>query len=121
MSPLRRRAVLALPLAVGFAPRRGRAHAVLVASDPPQGGRVMAGRVEMVLRFNSRIDRARSRVDVMTAHGERHALTIAPGGSEDTIRVVFIAPAGANAVRWQVLASDGHITRGEISFIADRP
>jgi len=97
------------------------AHAVLVSSEPAAGAKVLAGKVTFTLRFNSRIDRSRSRVDLLGANGEHHALTIYPGGSEDTVQVTLIAAPGGNTLRWQVLATDGHITRGEVAFVAERP
>jgi len=127
---LGRRTLLAAPLVTPFVaqsatlfvalltPRAVRAHAVLVGSEPAAGSTVPAGAVTFALRFNSRIDHARSRVELLGANGERPVLTIAPGGPPDTVSVTMIAAAGTNTIRWQVLAVDGHITRGEVVFYA---
>lgn len=118
---LPRRLLPFLTFAALLAPGMAGAHAVLIASEPAANSTVVAGQVTFTLRFNSRIDRNRSRVDLIGANGERPNLTIQPGGPEDTLQVAMIAPPGTNALRWQVLATDGHITRGEVVFIAVRP
>jgi len=124
VSSIRRRGILLALLGatlVFTGSRPAAAHAVLVSSEPAAGAKVVAGKVTFTLRFNSRIDRSRSRVDLLGANGEHHALTIYPGGSEDTVQVTLIATPGGNTLRWQVLATDGHITRGEVAFVAERP
>src|SRR5580658_5275612 len=62
--PLRRRGLLAamLVLVSGLAPTLVWAHAILEDSQPPAGGSVPAGKVMLRLRYNSRIDRGRSRL-----------------------------------------------------------
>ena len=123
MTQIQRRLIVFMPLVaplVALAPHPAEAHAVLVASDPPPGSSVPMGYVTFTLKFNSKIDRNRSRCDLIGPNGERPNLTIAPGGPDDTIQVSFIASAGPNIIRWQVLAFDGHITRGEVQFTALR-
>ena len=101
-------------------PRPAAAHAVLLSSQPAAGSSVTAGSVAFSLRFNSRIDRNRSRAELIGANGERRVLTISPGGPDDTLEVTMIVPPGPNVLRWQVLAFDGHVTRGEVQFTAVR-
>ena len=115
--PTRRQFLLA-PIAVSLIPASAQAHAVLVASEPAANATVVAGALTFVLRFNSRIDKSRSRADLVGANGERPVLTISPAGPDDTLQIPLIAPPGGNTLRWQVLATDGHITRGEVPFIA---
>jgi len=119
MTQITRRLILTAPFWT-LASRPAAAHAVLVSSDPPAGSTVPMGYVTFTLTFNSRIDRNRSRCDLIGANGERPNLTIAPGGPDETLQVSFIAPAGPNIIRYQVLAFDGHFTRGEIMFTASR-
>lgn len=115
-----RRQVLVVPFAVALGSAAAHAHAVLLSSEPPANGTVVPGAITFILRFNSRIDRARSRANLMGANGENVVLTISPAGPDDTLQIPLIAPPGANTLRWQVLATDGHITRGEVPFIAVR-
>ena len=117
-APLRR-ALLALPLLAGGA----RAHAIIRQSTPAPGGRVPAGPVALRLAFNSRLDHGRSQLGVAPVR-------LGGGGTADEVRVAIdsdspptelrgttaaLAP-GPWRVRWQVLALDGHITRGDITF-----
>lgn len=122
MTQTYRRAVLTAVLLAPFAalPRPAAAHAVMLSSEPAAGSTVQAGTVAFSLRFNSRIDRSRSRAELIGANGERRVLTISPGGPDDTLEVTMIVPPGPSILRWQVLAFDGHITRGEVQFTAVR-
>jgi methionine-rich copper-binding protein CopC len=118
MPKLHRRA---LPLLLLSAPVS--AHAIIRASEPAAGGRVPAGLVRLRLVFNSRLDHARSQLAVAPVR-------LGGGGTADEVRVALDpdAPAaeligttaplapGAWRIRWQVLALDGHITRGDIAF-----
>lgn len=69
------------------------------------------------LRFNSRIDHQRSRLILYLADGSARPLTQAMDVAPDVMvaKAVGLAP-GAYRLRWQVLAVDGHITRGDIPF-----
>jgi copper resistance protein C len=99
--------------------RRAAAHALVVASEPAAGAALDAGPARVWVRFNSRIDQARSR---LVLHGPEDAPIALP--VEDAADPVLLAaPAqgvarasGAWRLRWQVLALDGHITRGDVPF-----
>lgn len=71
------------------------------------------------LRFNSRIDRARS---LLTLHGPDNGQTplLLELSNDPTLleaRTDSVTWAsGTWRLRWQVLAVDGHITRGDIPF-----
>ena len=100
-------AVLGLPLPA-------LAHAILLEGMPAAGQSVAAGKIRVVLRFNSRIDAMRSRIALVEGNDTR-VLTIAAGATPDVLEAeVEVMPA--QVLRWQVLAIDGHITRGEIRF-----
>jgi methionine-rich copper-binding protein CopC len=101
---------------LALTPLPAAAHAVLVESAPPVGGTVAAGHVTFTLRYNSRIDRERS-VLLLTApdHGPAR-IPIAPEGEADSLAAGQDLAPGAYVLRWQVLAIDGHITRGDIPF-----
>jgi len=48
-------------------------------------------------------------------------LTIEPEGPPDVLSAAVDVTPGDYVVRWQVLAVDGHITRGDVPFTATGP
>ena len=92
------------------------AHAVLLDSQPALNGVVPEGEARIVLRFNSRIDPARSRLVLTRPDRTEVWLPIAPGTPADVLTATAPLTLGEHSVRWQVLAVDGHITRGEVPF-----
>lgn len=93
------------------------AHAVLVDSSPALKSSVSGPDVPLKLRFNVRIDAARSRLTLVDPDGTLQTIEIHGQDGPDTLAAEAkgLRP-GAYRLRWQVLASDGHITRGEIPF-----
>jgi len=111
------RIVIAALLGLVFAPACATAHAILMASIPPAGASVSAGKVDLSFRYNSRIDRARSRLTLTNPDHSQSVLKIMPDGPPDLLQAsVELNAPGAYVVRWQVLAIDGHITRGDVPF-----
>jgi methionine-rich copper-binding protein CopC len=93
------------------------AHAVLLESSPALKGSVAGPDVLIKLRFNVRIDAGRSRLTLVRPDGSTQPLEISKQSPADSLSAQATGlPRGAYILRWQVLASDGHITRGEISF-----
>jgi hypothetical protein len=93
------------------------AHAILVDSQPASGAIVPAGTVNMTFRYNSRIDRDRSRLTLTRPDQSQVVLPIVPAGAPNIIESdANLSTPGAYVVRWQVLAVDGHITRGDVPF-----
>lgn len=93
------------------------AHAILVQSQPPAGGSVPKGTVAMTFRYNSRIDHERSRLTITRPDHSQAVLPIGPDGGPSILETSADLPTpGAYVVRWQVLAIDGHITRGDVPF-----
>src|SRR5689334_139110 len=93
------------------------AHAVLLESTPALKSAVLGTDVPIKLRFNVRIDAVRSRLTLLRPDGSSQTLEISKETSADTLSTQATGLAvGAYRLRWQVLASDGHITRGEIPF-----
>jgi copper resistance protein C len=93
------------------------AHAILIDSAPASGGSVPAGKVDMTFRYNSRIDRDRSRLTLTKPDKSQVVLPIVPAGAPNVIECdATLTTPGAYVVRWQVLAIDGHITRGDVPF-----
>jgi len=113
---LRRAAVVAAML-VALGSIAADAHAIVVSSQPAANGVVHGKTVELVVRFNSRIDPVRSRLLLVRADGSSITLELGDTPSPDTLAATVgeLAP-GAYRLRWQVLATDGHITRGDIPF-----
>ena len=83
---------------------------------------VKAGPVDLRFRYNSRIDQGRSRL-TLTRPDHSHG-TIADrcrtGRPTSSTAHLTLTP-GAYIVRWQVLAVDGHITRGDVPFTVTAP
>ncbi len=107
---------------LGLLPRAALAHAVLLDSDPAPMGEVAAGRHLLRLRFNSRIDAARSRLSLVDPQGVVRVLAILKeGAAPDLLTAEAVLAPGAWELRWQVLAIDGHITRGLVPFSVKTP
>ncbi|MCW3474532.1 copper resistance CopC family protein [Limobrevibacterium gyesilva] len=113
-------AAVAVPVALGL-PAAARAHAILVESQPAIGGAVQAGPVAVSLRYNSRIDRARSRLTLNRPDKTQAVLPIGTDGPDDVLTTRAELSPGAYVLRWQVLAVDGHITRGDVPFTVAPP
>ncbi len=93
------------------------AHAVLKSSQPAIGQVVHGTILPVHLTFNSRIDAKRSRLILVDANGVELPLSLSEQPSPDTLQgEIKQLKTGSYVLRWQVLAVDGHITRGEIPF-----
>jgi len=92
-------------------------HAILKESSPAANSKVAGPDVPIVLKFNVRIDAARSKVQLMTPDNSMMDLKLEPQASKDTLtsKATGLKP-GAYKIAWQVLAPDGHITRGLVPF-----
>jgi methionine-rich copper-binding protein CopC len=97
------------------------AHAILMESAPAIGAKVSAGPLSVVLRYNSRIDSYRSRISLTLPDGSRVVLPIAPSSADDSLETITRVVPGAYVLHWQVLAIDGHITRGDVPFSVGGP
>ena len=101
---------------------RAWAHAVIVESTPAVNGVVTGPVLEIKLKFNSRIDGNRSKVRLMAPDSTSRAVTLSQQTSPDllTAKIPNLTP-GKYQLHWQVLASDGHITQGDIPFSVVNP
>jgi hypothetical protein len=107
-------------VALVVAPKLAFAHAVLVASTPAANTTVKGPEIAIHLKFNSRIDGERSRLYLVNSSGKSQMLTLTPQDAPDTLGAKSMKlNAGAYTIRWQALAADGHITRGEIPFTVE--
>lgn len=114
--PVTRWAIAASVALPTLMPHAALAHAILEASSPRAGASVPAGIVALQLRYNSRIDSQRSRLILVRPDQTQTVLSIKADGSPEILTAQSDLPPGTYSVRWQVLAVDGHITRGSFSF-----
>lgn len=98
-------------------PRAALAHAVLIQSSPAINATIEGPDVTVTMKFSSRVDGARSTLMLSISDGQSKSLAIERQSSPDTLtaHTTDLSP-GKYAIRWQVLATDGHVTRGEIPF-----
>lgn len=92
-------------------------HAILKGSSPAANSKVTGPDVPIMLRYNVRIDAKLSKLQLLHPDNSISDLAIEAQKSPDTLnaKATGLKP-GAYQIRWQVLAPDGHITRGEIPF-----
>jgi methionine-rich copper-binding protein CopC len=92
-------------------------HAILKSSFPANGASLTQSDMPVKLTFNVRVDAARSRLQLLMPDASTVELPVVKSPSPDMLvsRLTGLKP-GAYAIRWQVLAPDGHISRGEIPF-----
>jgi len=118
----RRRGLAVVVVLVGillFAGSAAWAHAIIVSSKPAANANVTIGPVDILLQYNSRIDIAHSRVSLVDPAGKVTALNAADGTAPGSLTAQGTTDApGKWIIRWQVLSVDGHITRGDIPFLA---
>jgi methionine-rich copper-binding protein CopC len=112
---------LALPaIAAGVAvasPALG--HAILIDSTPAPLAHVAPGHINMVFRYNSRIDAGRSKLTLKRADDSTERLTTEAAQTPDVLKAGIDLAPGDYVISWQVLATDGHITRGNVRFTVD--
>ena len=111
--------VVALAIALLFLlPHAAFAHAVLVKSSPAQGATVTAGGVvNVTLTYNSRIDVAHSSLHLVGPDGKEQSLAVDAHAAPNLLMAKApVGTAGAYKLEWQVMATDGHITRGTVEF-----
>ncbi len=93
------------------------AHAVLMDSTPKQNSTVKGPDVDITLRYNVRIDGGRSRVELIGPDGKETTLPLAKQPSPERLqcKATGMKP-GTYKLKWSVLASDGHMSKGEVPF-----
>ena len=99
------------------APRKAWAHAVLVESQPGVNSTVSGPEVAVLLKYSSRIDLEHSTLTLLDPDGkvEKVAIESEPSPGVLTAKLTGLVK-GAYVLRWQVLATDGHVTRGKVPF-----
>jgi len=98
-------------------PRTALAHAVLVSSTPQKNAAVSGPDITINLKYNSRVDGARSSLSLLKPDGTVEKIGTPVQSAPDVLSATGHGlTKGAYVLRWQVLAGDGHITRGEVPF-----
>ena len=98
-------------------PRMALAHAVLLSSMPQKNAAVNGPDITITLKYNSRVDGAHSSLTLVKPDGSVESVGALTQPLPDTLSATGHKLAkGAYKLRWQVLSSDGHITRGEVPF-----
>jgi methionine-rich copper-binding protein CopC len=93
------------------------AHAILLSATPTKDQSVQGEDIQFNLKFNSRVDAKRSRMTLVVPGGTPQALKIEEEAPPDSLKSeVRGLKSGSYTLQWQVLAVDGHISRGEIPF-----
>lgn len=110
-------AVAAAAAALMLAAAPAAAHDELLASDPPDGATVAEGPAELLLTFSAEVTGLGAAVQVLDGDGTDWA-----DGQPEIDGVQVVQPlradmaAGAYAVAWRVVSSDGHPVSGVLSF-----
>lgn len=109
---------LLFPAALSGVPRLALAHALVLESSP-RADEVVKGSPERIfLRFNSRIEKALSRITLTGPRSRAVPLRVAdpdPSLNHLAVRIPPLEP-GEYLVRWKVLSADGHVTEGTFRF-----
>lgn len=93
------------------------AHAVLMESKPKINSTVKGPDVPIWLRYNVRVDGKRSRLQLTAPDGSTIALDSLKQTAPDVLEshASGLKP-GEYKLQWKVLASDGHMSSGEVDF-----
>jgi copper resistance protein C len=114
---MRRFVVLFAVVLMAAIPRMALAHAVLVSSTPQKNSAVSGPDITFNLKYNSRVDGARSALSLLKPDGQVEKIIGLSQPLPDAVSATGHGLVkGAYVLRWQVLSSDGHITRGELPF-----
>jgi copper resistance protein C len=116
LSP-RRRWVALIVASLALAPATARGHAIIIVATPAFEAVLSGPTLPVMLRFNSRIDQQRSRLILIGPDSAARPVPLVASANPDTLaaKIEDLVP-GRYRLRWQVLAIDGHITRGDIPF-----
>ena len=93
------------------------AHAILVRSTPADQSVVHSHQVQMALEYNSRIEASRCTLTLTNLAGTPVPLQMEHSAKSWELKAAANHLVdGKYQIHWQVLASDGHITRGDVTF-----
>jgi methionine-rich copper-binding protein CopC len=102
-------------------PRLALAHAILVRSTPASHAVVDGHHLAIELHYNSRVDGARSKLTLTLTSDATLSHPLPLGALQQTAPDTLTSAAdslapGEYTLHWLVLASDGHISHGDIPF-----
>jgi copper resistance protein C len=110
-------AVITICAIAALAPRVAWAHAVLVSAQPGQNSTIAGPDVAVLLKYNSRVDIEHSTLMLLAPDGKVGKVAIGSQPAPGVLSAKLTGLAkGAYELRWQVLAIDGHVTRGKVFF-----
>lgn len=93
------------------------AHAILIRSTPAPDATIHGPNITITLDYNSRIDARRSTLVLIGPENRILPLHMEAVSRPAELKATAAHLAsGAYSIHWQVLAADGHITRGEVPF-----
>lgn len=104
----------------------GLAFGVLLAGAVQAHALLVSSKVEghdVILRYNGRVDAARSRLTILKPDGsEAQKVECEAGEDQATLKAHLgtLAP-GSYVLRWEVLSVDGHISRGDQPVVLPAP
>jgi len=108
--------LVCLALLLGSAPK-ALAHAILLRSTPAMHAVVHGPSLPILLHYNSRIDARRCSLMLTNAAGKPLPVAMqTPASPAELDALAQGLMPGTYILHWQALATDGHITRGEIPF-----
>ena len=89
----------------------------LVSAQPTENSTVAGPDVAVLLKYNSRVDIQHSTLMLLTPDGKLDKVAIGnePAPGVLSARLTGLVK-GSYDLRWQVLAIDGHVTRGKMLF-----
>ena len=112
------RATLAAVTAVLLITSPAVAHSLLLESSPAAEATITTLPPQITLRFNNRIEKRLSRINLLDERGRPQPLTIvvADDGADRLTAAVPPLQPGAYRVEWHVLSTDGHVVSGSFRF-----
>ena len=92
-------------------------HGVLIESFPSHGAILQESPATISLRFNAALEASITRITLVDLKRQSQALHVTDGSTLEQV-VVSVPPLvpGVYNVNYQVLATDGHVTKGSIRF-----
>jgi methionine-rich copper-binding protein CopC len=109
--------LLLLTACLGLGTGNAFAHAIIVKAEPAAGSVAPGPDIVIDLTYNVRVDQGRSKLSLTGPDGTEQQIAITPETAPDQLhgKAAGLVP-GDYILHWQVLASDGHITRGDVPF-----
>ncbi len=100
-----------------FAPMSALAHSILLSSQPAVDSTIPGPEVAVLLKYSSRVDVQHSTLTLLDPDGKVEKVVIQTEPEPGVLAAKLTGLVkGAYVLRWQVLAMDGHITRGKVPF-----